>query len=274
MAAGSTLDQPSTIGDTAAFSLDELQRRTFNFFWETALPGNHQIPDRWPTKRFSSIAATGFGLTAYLVGVERGYVTRAEAAERTHKTLDFLWNAPQGPEERGVIGYRGLFYHFLNNDDGLRFKTTELSTIDSGLLLAGVLSSMEYFDGDDATERSIRDLADKLYQRVEWDWLMNEDGRLSMGYRPGKGSIPHSWNGYNEGMILLLLGLGSPTHPLPDEAWADWSASYQWQAFQGYEHLNFSPLFGHQYSHMYVDFRGIQDDYMRKRGQRLLPQQP
>jgi len=100
----------------AEFSLDELQRRTFNYFWETALPGNYQIPDRWPTKRFSSIAATGFGLTAYLVGVERGYVSRAAAAERTLLTLEKLWSLPQGAEESGIAGYKGLFYHFLTND--------------------------------------------------------------------------------------------------------------------------------------------------------------
>ena len=250
----------------APFSLDELQHRTFNYFWETALPGNYQIPDRWPTKRFSSIAATGFGLTAYLIGVERGYVTRAAAADRTLLTLEHLWTAPQGPAASGTIGQHGLFYHFLNNDDGLRYGNTELSTIDSGLLLAGVLSSMEYFDGDDPVEGKIRDLADKLYQRVEWDWLVNENGLISMGYRPGSGPIVHEWSGYNEAMILVLLGLGSPTHPLADDAWEKWSESYRWEEYQGYDHLNFSPLFGHQYSQMYVDFRGIQDDYMREHG--------
>ncbi|MEL6392433.1 MAG: Tat pathway signal protein, partial [Bacteroidota bacterium] len=143
------------------FSLDSLQHRTFNYFWETALPGNYQIPDRWPTERFSSIAATGFGLTAYLVGVERGYVSREEAAERTLQTLDVLWNLPQGPDSAGVSGYRGLFYHFLTNDQALRYKNVELSTIDSGLLMAGILSAMEYFNQDSETERRIRELADQ-----------------------------------------------------------------------------------------------------------------
>ncbi|TXF90018.1 Tat pathway signal protein [Neolewinella aurantiaca] len=245
------------------FSLDELQERTFNFFWETALPDNYQIPDRWPTKRFSSIAATGFGLTSYLVGAERGYVSRADAAKRTRLTLEKLWSLPQGPAMAGVAGHKGLFYHFLTNDKALRYKDVELSTIDSGLLMAGVLSSQSYFDGDTDDERRIRSLADSLYLRVEWDWALNEQGRLSMGWRPDKGFIEHDWSGYNEAMILLILGMGSPAHPLPDDAWERWSATYEWSDFQGRNHLNFSPLFGHQYSQMYIDFRGIQDDYMR-----------
>nr|WP_253930665.1 glucoamylase family protein [Lewinella sp. W8] len=248
-----------------AFSVDELQRRTFNYFWETALPGNHQIPDRWPTERFSSIAATGFGLTAYLVGVERGFVTREEAAVRTRQTLEQLWSLPQGKHAAGVAGHRGFFYHFLTNDNALRYRQVELSTIDSGLLLAGVLSSQSYFDRDNEEERRIRALADSLYLRVEWDWMLNEQGRISMGWHPERGYIPADWNGYNEAMILLVLAMGSPTHPVPDNAWERWTEDYQWAEFQGKEHLNFSPLFGHQYSHMYIDFRGIQDDYMREK---------
>ncbi|PPK84589.1 hypothetical protein CLV84_3751 [Neolewinella xylanilytica] len=253
-----------TVAENRDFSLDELQRRTFGYFWERAHPETYQVPDRWPTDRFSSIAATGFGLTSYIVGAERGYVTRAEAAERTRNTLEKLWTLPQGPEMSGVAGHKGLFYHFLNNDDALRYGDVELSTIDTGLLMAGVLSVMSYFDGDGEDERRIRELADQLYRRVEWDWSLNEKGRMSMGWRPDRGFIPAEWNGYNEAMILVILGLGSPTHPLPDDAWERWTEGYDWQEFQGYEHLNFTPLFGHQYSHMYVDFRGIQDDYMRE----------
>ncbi len=247
----------------AEFSLDELQRRTFDFFWDEALPDNFQIPDRWPTERFSSIAATGFGLTAYLVGIERGYVSQAAAAARTAKTLEVLWALPQGDAESGVAGYRGFFYHFLTNDEALRYRNVELSTIDSGLLLAGVLSSAAYFDGDDPTETRIRALADSLYQRVEWDWMLNEEGRISMGWRPDRGFIEADWNGYNEAMILLVLAMGSPTHPVPADAWERWSENYEWADYRGYDHLNFSPLFGHQYSQMYLDFRGIQDAYMR-----------
>ncbi|MEM7571744.1 MAG: glucoamylase family protein [Bacteroidota bacterium] len=248
------------------FSLDSLQQRTFNYFWETALPGNYQIPDRWPTERFSSIAATGFGLTAYLVGVERGYVSREQAAERTLQTLETLWKLPQGPDSSGVAGYKGFFYHFLTNDQALRYRRVELSTIDSGLLMAGIISALEYFSQDTPTEQRIRELADALYRRVEWDWALNEDGRISMGWHPERGYIEADWNGYNEAMVLLVLALGSPTHPVPDNAWERWTENYQWMAFQGEDHLNFSPLFGHQYSQMYIDFRDIQDDYMREKG--------
>ena len=263
---GTTAEQGGGEGAAVPFSQDELQRRTFNYFWETALPGNYQIPDRWPTERFSSIAATGFGLTAYLVGAERGYVTRAEAAERTLLTLEKLWSLPQGPEMTGVAGYKGLFYHFLTNDEALRYKDVELSTIDTGLLMAGVLSAQSYFDGDSAQEQRIRELADQLYRRVEWNWTLNDEGRMSMGWRPDRKFIPAQWKGYNEAMILLVLGLGSPTHPLPDDAWERWTEGYEWAEFQDFDHLNFSPLFGHQYSQMYVDFRGIQDAYMREHG--------
>ncbi|OAV42679.1 Tat pathway signal protein [Lewinella sp. 4G2] len=248
-----------------AFSLDEVQRRTFDFFWETALPGNYQIPDRWPTEHFSSIAATGFGLTAYAIGSERGFVSRADAADRTRRTLEVLWNLPQGDAEQGVAGYRGLYYHFLTNDNALRHRNVELSTIDSGLLMAGVLSVQSYFDGTEEDERKIRALADSLYLRTEWDWALNDKGRLSMGWRPEKGFIPAEWNGYNEAMVLLILALGSPTHPIPDGSWARWTDGYEWAEYRGEDHLNFSPLFGHQYSQMYVDFRGIQDKYMRER---------
>ncbi|WP_420458592.1 glucoamylase family protein [Neolewinella sp.] len=261
-----TAEQGSGRAAPTPFSQDELQHRTFDYFWETALPGNYQIPDRWPTRRFSSIAATGFGLTAYLVGAERGYVTREQAAERTLLTLEKLWSLPQGPEMTDVAGYRGLFYHFLTNDEALRFKDVELSTIDTGLLMAGVLSAQSYFDGDTEQERRIRELADQLYRRAEWDWTLNDEGRMSMGWRPDRKFIPAQWKGYNEAMILLVLGMGSPTHPLPDDAWERWTDGYEWAEFQGFDHLNFSPLFGHQYSQMYIDFRGIQDAYMREHG--------
>lgn len=248
------------------FSVDELQRRTFLYFWELALPGNYQIPDRWPTEAFSSIAATGFGLTAYFIGVERGYVSRDAAADRTLQTLRTLWKLPQGPQASGVSGYKGLFYHFLTNDRALRYKDVELSTIDTGLLMAGILSAQSYYDADNEVEREIRALADSLYRRVEWDWALNDKGRISMGYHPERGFITNDWHGYNEAMVLLLLAMGSPTHPIPDNGWDRWCDTYEWNTFYEQEHVNFDPLFGHQYSQMYVDFRGIKDEYMRQKG--------
>ncbi len=247
------------------FSIEELQRRTFLYFWERA-DSLGQIPDRWPTKAFSSVAATGFGLSAYLVGVERGWVGRREAARRVLHTLRTLLTLPQGPAETGMSGYRGFFYHFLDHERGRRYRDVELSSIDSGLLMAGVLSCQTYFDNSDSTETAIRQLADTLYRRVEWDWMLNANLRLSMGWRPEKGFIGAEWFGYTEAMILYVLALGSPTHPIPAACWDAWCSTYYWDEFQGYPHVNFGPLFGHQYSHIWIDFRGIQDRYMREKG--------
>ena len=249
--------------------LDTLQHRTFRWFWETT-PENGLVHDRWPGQDFSSIAAIGFGLPAYGIGAERGYVTREAAAERTLTTLRTLYEAPQGPEQVGVSGHRGYFYHFLEYDDATRFRGTELSTIDTALLMAGVLFSREYFDGASATERAIRATADSLYQRVEWPWFESDgDGRLTMGWHPETAFGRADWRGYNEGMILYLLGLGSPTHPLDAAAWEAWTGTYEWEDFYGYEHVNFTPLFGHQYSHLFVDFRGIRDAWMREKSDEL-----
>jgi hypothetical protein len=233
---------------------------------------NYQVPDRHPQRNFSSVAATGFGLTTYCIGAERGYVTRAQAAERVLLTLQFLWKAPQGGAVKGMTGFHGFFYHFLDHETGQRFKDVELSSIDTGLLMAGVLSVQSYFDKNDPTEIAIRKTADDLYRRVEFDWFLNEKRNLSMGFHPEKqekGKNPFlsaEWIGYNEAMVLLLIGMASPTHPLPADCWERWCAPYQWANFYGQEHVNFEPLFGHQYSHMYVDFRGIQDNYMRSKG--------
>jgi hypothetical protein len=243
-----------------------LQKDTFYYFWEEANASNGLIPDRSPTETFSSIAATGFGLTCYLIGVENGYITRQQAGERILNTLTFFWESPQSTGPSGINGYKGFFYHFLDMDTGTRFEEVELSTIDTGLLMAGILSCQSYFDRDDTLESNIRAYADSLYRRVEWDWAMQDNGLMSMGWHPESGFIDHYWQGYNEAMILLILALGSPTHAIADNAWQKWTETYKWRSFYEYEYLNFAPLFGHQYSQMYIDFRGIQDEYMRGKG--------
>ena len=263
----------------AAFS-EELTERTFRYFWDTTDTEKCLAPDRWPSNPFSSIAATGFALTAYGIGAERGYVTRAEAAERTRDCLRFYWTAPQGPEAAGNTGYKGFFYHFLRNDDGTRFQTNELSTVDTSLFLGGALFAQSYFDRDDPVEAEIRDLAEKIYTRVDWTFvqrtktgtqarnLANSHG-ITMGWKPEKGFETHDWVGYNEGMLVYILALGSPTHPVGKDAWdKGWAADLEkdWGTYYGQEHLQFEPLFGHQYSHVWVDFRGIRDDFMRSKG--------
>jgi hypothetical protein len=253
--------------------LDTVQRRTFDWFWETTNPRNGLVPDRWPTKSFSSIAAVGFGLTTYPIGVERGWITRDHARDRVLTTLRFFWRAPQGSTSTGVTGHRGFFYHFVDMETGLRFQNVELSTIDTGLLLAGVLFCREYFDRADAGETEIRALADSIYFRVDWRWAQDGEPSLSMGWRPDpaghqneRGFIVSRWIGYNEAMLLYALAVGSPTHSIAPTSWNAWTSRYRWDRFHGQEFVQFAPLFGHQYSHVWIDYRGIQDDYMRRRG--------
>lgn len=252
----------ATCNRNVPYQREELKKRTFQYFWELADKKNYQIPDRYPTLTFSSIAATGFGLSTYIVGVENGYVSRQQAADRVVKTLQTLWQLPQGKEASGISGFKGFYYHFLNLDDATRYKQVELSSIDTGLLMAGILSVQSYFDQDNATEKEIRQLADQLYLRVDWNWMMNGNKSMSMGWHPESGFITSEWKGYNEAMVLLIMALGSPTHPIPDSSWETWCSTYEWNAFMGYPHIQFDPLFGHQYSHVWIDFRGIKDKYM------------
>lgn len=249
-----------------AFTLDELEKRTFHYFWDLADKNNYQIPDRYPTLTFSSIAATGFGLSAYITGVENKFVTREEAARRTLNTLRVLWDLPQGPQPADIAGYKGFFYHFLTLDKAVRFQTVELSSIDTGLLMAGILSAMSYYDEQNVVEDSVRLMSDSLFRRVEWDWMYGQENTLSMGWHPEKGFISSQWNGYNEAMVLLIMAMGSPTHPLPAQAWDKWCSTYTWEKFEGEENVQFDPLFGHQYSHVWIDFREIKDAYMREKG--------
>jgi hypothetical protein len=249
----------------AAF-LDDLEKRTFDWFWELTNAGNGLTPDRWPTKSFSSIAAVGFALTAYPIGVERGWITRDQARERILTTLRFFWTAPQGPAAAGMTGHNGFFYHFVDMETGQRFQQVELSTIDTTLLLGGVLFCQSYFDGADSSEVAIRAYADSLYRRVNWQWIRPRPPYVSMGWHPERGFIEHDWRGYNEAMLLYVLALGSPTFPVEPEAWTAWTSTYRWGTFHGQDHVGFDPLFGHQYSHVWIDFRGIRDEYMRGRG--------
>ncbi len=245
------------------YTRDDLKKRTFDFFWELADTSNFQIPDRYPAKTFSSIAATGFGLGAYITGIENKYITREAAAGRVLNTLQTLWTLPQGPEPIDVSGHKGFFYHFLNLEDAKRYKTVELSSIDSGLLMAGILSCMSYFDDkNDDTEKQIRTLSDSLFLRVDWNWMMKSNGRMSMGWHPEKGFIESDWKGYNEAMVLLIMAMGSPTHPIPDNSWQKWCETYQQDTFYRQKNLQFDPLFGHQYSHIWIDFREIKDSFM------------
>lgn len=246
--------------------LDTLQCRTFLFFHDHTDSLTGLCPDRWPTKSFSSSAAAGFALTAWPIGVERGWITRAEGRDRALAALRFHWNAPQGPEPRGRAGYHGFFYHFLEPETGHRFGEVELSTVDTALLLGGALFCQTYFDRDDPAESELRALVDSIYARVDWTWAQVRPPTIGHGWDPEDGHLPYDWRGYNEAMLVYLLALGSPTHPVQVDAWDAWTAGYRWGSFHGQDHLGFAPLFGHQYTHTWVDFRGIQDAFMRERG--------
>ena len=266
-ASAATASKPAPVRELPPL-VDDLQRRTFDWFWETGNPVNGLVPDRWPTPSASSIAAVGFGLTACGVGVERGWISREQAVDRTLATLRFFARAPQGTHARGASGYKGFFYHFLEMDNGLRAGENELSTVDTALLLGGVLFAQTYYDGEDRKEAEIRRLADKIYRRVDWTWAQERKPLISMGWSPEEGMLKYDWQGYNEALLVYVLALGSPTHPVGQDAYEAWTASYDrtWGKFHGQEHLSFPPLFGHQYSHVWIDFRGIQDAYMKGRG--------
>jgi hypothetical protein len=250
--------------DDEAF-LDLVQRTAFDYFWHEANPQNGLIKDRSSNASLSSIAAVGFGLSALTVGLDRGWISREAGRERVLTTLEFLWKSRQGPQA-DATSYKGFYYHFLDMHTGRRAHGAELSTIDTALLLGGVLHVQQYFDQPDATEAKIRALANDLYRRVEWPWMQVRLAKLCHGWSPETGFLPYDWGGYNEAMILYVLALGSPTFPITPEAWAAWTSSYTWQTHYDQAFVVFPPLFGHQYSHVWIDFRGIQDPYMRAKG--------
>lgn len=245
--------------------LETIQRAAFSYFLHETNRANGLVRDKtcedWP----ASIAAVGLGLTAYPVGVESGFVTRAEAVERTLTTLRFFWGSKQGPES-DATGYKGFYYHFLEMESGARAWHCELSTVDSALLLGGMLTAAQYFDGDAPDEREIRDLAQRLYERVDWRWAQNGGATVTHGWKPETGFLPYRWEGYDEALLLYVLGLGSPTHPLSADSYPAWMSTYHWVTAYDIPYLYAGPLFTHQLSHVWIDFRGIQDAFMRDHG--------
>ena len=242
-----------------------LQHETFAYFLHETNPENGLVIDKtapgWP----ASIAATGLALAAYPVGVECGLMSREAAIERTLATLRFFWNSPQGPEP-DATGYQGFYYHFLDLQTGRRAWQCELSTVDTAFLLAGALTAGVYFHGGAADEQEIRRLADALYRRADWHWAQNGGDTVTHGWRPESGFIKYRWEGYDEALLLYILGLGSPTYPLPVSSYTAWASTYEWKQSYDIDYLYAGPLFTHQLSHIWVDFRGIQDTFMRAKG--------
>jgi len=245
--------------------LEALQHQSFKYFEHEVNPANGLVKDKTAQNWPASIAATGFALAAYPVAVERGFMSRGAAAERTLATLSFFSNSRQGPEP-DATGYQGFYYHFLDLQTGRRAWQCELSTIDTAFLLAGMLTAATYFDAQTAQEEQIRTIADALYRRANWQWAQNDGATLTHGWNPESGFLPYRWEGYDEALLLYMLALGSPTHPLSQDAYAARCASYQWKSQYGCDYLYAGSLFTHQLSHMWIDFRGIQDRFVRDKG--------
>ena len=243
--------------------LEPLQRASFDYFAALASAANGLIPDSTRADSHASIATVGLGLTAYAIGVNRAYMSRQQAVERVVTTLRFFSTGVQD-EAPDATGHKGFYYHFLDMRSGRRAGGCELSLIDTSLLFAGMLTAATFFDGDTAGEREIRVLADQLYRRADWRWALGNRKTVAMGWKPECGFLNYDWDGYTESMILYVLGLAAPDHTLPPRVYSAWTSTYQWENLYGYAHLYAGPLFIHQFSHLWIDFRGIQDAFMRQ----------
>ncbi len=245
--------------------LDTLQWVSLIYYLRESNRENGLVADKTQPGSPSSIAAVGLSLATAPVVVEREILAREEASAIVLKKLRFFRESPQGPEP-DATGYKGFYYHFLDMKTGRRVWDCEISTMDSALLLAGMLTAACYFDRDDPVEAEIRQVVEFLYRRVDWEWAADGAATLTHGWRPETGFIPYRYEGYDEGLLLYILALGSPTHPIAPEGYKAWTSSFQWKAIYDFEYLYSGPLFTHQLSHLFIDFRGIQDPFMESRG--------
>ncbi len=251
-ATASAQNPASTLKPEDDAFLDELERANVRFFWEQANPETGLVKDRAHVRTddysiVSSIASTGFGLTALCIGDKRGYIPSAEARQRVLTTLRFLWKA--------MPNHRGFFYHFANINTGERIWDSEVSSIDTAMLICGVLTCRQHFRSGEISR-----LARDIYNRVEWTWLAEDTTLLQHGWAPEAGFLPYRWDYYSELIMMYLLGLGSSSHPLRPEAWTAWrrlTFDYEGLQYIG----SFAPLFIHQYSHAWFDLRNKRDAY-------------
>jgi hypothetical protein len=262
-----TADRRSNVRERAISVNDEalgaLQLTTLQYYLHESNPANGLVRDKTDPLAPCSIAATGLALSILPVLVERGVVAREFAPEFALKRLRFFRDSPHGPEP-DATGYRGFYYHFLDMRTGRRVWNCELSTIDTAFLLAGMLTCAAYFDRDTEDEAAVRRLAHELYSRVDWQWATNGGVALCHGWKPESGFMPHVWTGYDEALLVYLLALGSPTFALPPESYAAYCSTYSWREIYGRELLYSGPLFTHQLSHLWIDFRGLRDAFMRE----------
>jgi hypothetical protein len=246
--------------------LERLQRETFDYFIDEKNCKNGLVADKTAEGCPSSIAVVGLAINVYIIGVERGYISRSEAVGRILQTLRFLHSSQQGPEP-DATGYKGFYYHFLDMQTGKRRWECELSTIDTAILIAGVLTARHYFTLNNEEEEELRRLGDELYERVDWDWARNGRATLTHGWTPETGFYDQRWdNGFSEAHILYILALGSPTHPISEAGYQEWVSSFEWKNVYDIEYLYAGPLFIHQMSHLWLDFMGIYDSINKKFG--------
>ena len=244
--------------DTDAVLVDRLQQAAFSYFIEFANTDNGLIADTSLPGSPSSIAATGFGLSSYPVGVERGWIKREDAAARTLAAMRFFAESPQS-RHKDATGYKGLYYHFLDMETGRRAWRSELSLIDSALLLAGILTAAAYFTQDNPEETEIRSSAAMLYARANWAWALDGNEALWLGWKPRTGFLPYRWEGYSEAIILYVLALASPSYPIVKESFDAFSRQCDWTVANDKPFLYAGPLFIHLFSHAWIDFRDIRD---------------
>jgi hypothetical protein len=199
--------------------LGKLELTTLQYYLRETNPANGLVRDKTDAGAPCSIAAVGLFLATIPVLVERGVFSREFAPETALRTLRFFRDSPHGTEP-DATGYKGFYYHFLDMKSGRRVWQCELSTIDSAFLFAGMLTCAAYFDRDTEEEAEVRQVADEVYRRADWQWALNGGAALSHGWKPESGFLPHYWTGYDEGLLLYILGLGSPTFRLPSESYA------------------------------------------------------
>ncbi len=250
--------------------LDSIQRKTFLFFLNEHHPEKGIVKDRTAGWAPASIASTGFGIPSFAIGAERNWITREQAAQITLNILNFFKKSVQSADPN-VTGYKGFYYHFLKMDSGTREWNCELSSVDTGLLMMGIIFARNYYNKDNETEKKIRSLATILLNRIEWDFMeMPDSGKyaytISMGWTPEKGLHEMGWSGYNEALFLYVLAAGSGMKDA-EQGYRTWLKSYKWYTpYEELSHVAFPPLFGHQFSQAFIDLRGIADEYMKKKG--------
>lgn len=262
------VDYPLTVQEEAM--LDSFQQKTFLFFLNEHHPEWGIIKDRAAGWAPSSIAASGFGIPSFAVGVERNWITRKQAADITLRMLNFYKNSEQSADT-AAAGYKGFYYHFHRMSSGTREWDCELSTVDTGLLMMGVIFARNYYSSDDEVEQQIRETATFLLNRIDWDFMeMPDEGKfartISMGWYPETGLHNMGWEGYNEALFLYILAAGSGMKNA-ERSYDAWLKTYKWYTpYEGLSHAAFPPLFGHQFSQSFIDFRGIADSYMKEKG--------